>query len=579
MALAFSYYRFSSKKQEIGDSLRRQIEAGEAFAARNGLTLSKQSYRDLGVSAFDGKNLHSGALGAFINAVDEGKIPKGSYLIVESFDRVSRQNVMSAFDTFRDLLKRGIYVVTTMDGQVYSEDALNDNWTKLIQVLAYMARANDESKTKAQRVAAKWQKKREHGEILTSICPAWLRLNEQRTAWVEISDRVEVVQRIFDMAEQGIGTPTIMRRLQQNNIKTLASMNFGTKNIKCKARGCDHRFPVTYYEGIDEVNCPQCGAVNSAVTEWSPELITALLRNKSVIGYYTPKKAKNAEPVAGYYPAIIQERQFEVVQQLVSARAQTGGRNFAKMPNIFTGLLYCNCGSKMRFASKNKWQTYVRCRVAYGSTGKCNAPLHPYKAIEDFVLPFLENIMPGEKKYTPDPRPKWQAELADIKQKIVNINEALGVRVLKSLVLQLEQLEIQEEELKIKLESWLPPVDQSDVALGVNKMALEYIALRKQCESRRFTAAEQERFEEIRQGLQVRIRQMLSAIVLRSDTFASKFYEYREVVLYGPYIDDFLRMGYVEGLNVTDDGGLVLEYQLPEFGINGTRRRVKVEAV
>ena len=49
MALAYSYIRFSSAKQELGDSLRRQLKLAEAFAERNQLTLDTHSFQDLGV--------------------------------------------------------------------------------------------------------------------------------------------------------------------------------------------------------------------------------------------------------------------------------------------------------------------------------------------------------------------------------------------------------------------------------------------------------------------------------------------------------------------------------------------------
>lgn len=44
---AFSYVRFSSKKQALGDSLRRQVENSRQYAEQQGLALD-ESFRDPG---------------------------------------------------------------------------------------------------------------------------------------------------------------------------------------------------------------------------------------------------------------------------------------------------------------------------------------------------------------------------------------------------------------------------------------------------------------------------------------------------------------------------------------------------
>ena len=101
---AYSYVRFSSAKQADGDSLRRQTAMARDYAERHGLELADLTLRDLGKSAFRGKNAVEGALGEFIRAVDSGKVEPGSYLLVESLDRLSRDRIMAALNQFADLL-------------------------------------------------------------------------------------------------------------------------------------------------------------------------------------------------------------------------------------------------------------------------------------------------------------------------------------------------------------------------------------------------------------------------------------------------------------------------------------------
>ncbi len=98
MPVAYSYIRFSTVEQIKGDSLRRQTTASAQYAAANGLELDTSlNAQDLGVSAFSGANFESGALGKFITAIDEGRVARGSYLLVESLDRLSRLPVPLRF--------------------------------------------------------------------------------------------------------------------------------------------------------------------------------------------------------------------------------------------------------------------------------------------------------------------------------------------------------------------------------------------------------------------------------------------------------------------------------------------------
>src|SRR4051812_32559267 len=99
MVLAFSYIRFSSERQKWGHSLKRQTEAAAAWCARNGVQLdTSRTWHDLGTSAFTGKhrdNPDRHALAAFLEMVEKDKTGslRGSYLIIESLDRLTREHV------------------------------------------------------------------------------------------------------------------------------------------------------------------------------------------------------------------------------------------------------------------------------------------------------------------------------------------------------------------------------------------------------------------------------------------------------------------------------------------------------
>src|SRR5579871_1970349 len=110
MPKAFSYLRFSSAEQMRGDSERRQLERSRDYAREHRLTLD-ESLRDPGVSAYRGRNRLEGSLAQFLRMVQAGKVPRGSYFIVESLDRVTREQIMVALGLFTQLINAGIRIV------------------------------------------------------------------------------------------------------------------------------------------------------------------------------------------------------------------------------------------------------------------------------------------------------------------------------------------------------------------------------------------------------------------------------------------------------------------------------------
>lgn len=149
----YSYVRFSSVKQRDGNSLERQQDTVLKTAARYNLELDTTAFHDLGMSAFKGKNAHEGKLSEFIKQIG-AKVPVGSWLVVENLDRISRDDAWSALDIFKNILSRGIAVVTGMDEKVYKFADVKNNPTDLIISLLMFTRAHDESLTKKNRVEA-----------------------------------------------------------------------------------------------------------------------------------------------------------------------------------------------------------------------------------------------------------------------------------------------------------------------------------------------------------------------------------------------------------------------------------------
>jgi hypothetical protein len=65
----------------------------QEYATRHDLDLDTDlRFEDLGVSAFRGANAEAGRLADVLEAVRVGQVPRGSLLLVEALDRISRLN-------------------------------------------------------------------------------------------------------------------------------------------------------------------------------------------------------------------------------------------------------------------------------------------------------------------------------------------------------------------------------------------------------------------------------------------------------------------------------------------------------
>jgi DNA invertase Pin-like site-specific DNA recombinase len=117
---------------------------------------------DRGLSAYKGMHRTKGTFGEFLRKVKAGEIARGSMLIVENLDRLSREQVLDALDQFTGLIRSGIKIVTFRGGKEteYDEESINREPWKLQRTLLAMELAHEESEKKAIRLRAAWEAKR-----------------------------------------------------------------------------------------------------------------------------------------------------------------------------------------------------------------------------------------------------------------------------------------------------------------------------------------------------------------------------------------------------------------------------------
>ncbi len=168
--LNISYIRFSRGEQAKGNSLKRQIRIGEELANEHGLKIST-NLRDLGVSAFRGRHAREGKFADFLQLIREGEIPAGSALIVESLDRLSRQNLLDAQDQWNAIVRAGVRIITK-EFVFQKSDKPEVMLQNMMLALMIMARAFDESKRKSDRSSDNWRQKQQSGKIVTAMLPS-----------------------------------------------------------------------------------------------------------------------------------------------------------------------------------------------------------------------------------------------------------------------------------------------------------------------------------------------------------------------------------------------------------------------
>src|SRR5436190_1301403 len=122
MKTAYSYVRLSSKGQIEGTGAQRQMSKPSAICKDHGWILSPKSFKDLGVSAHKGDNRLKGDLSTFIQLAKEKKLGKEPVLLLEAFDRYSRQDIDESEPALLELLKMGVDVHIAFSNKTFTAD-------------------------------------------------------------------------------------------------------------------------------------------------------------------------------------------------------------------------------------------------------------------------------------------------------------------------------------------------------------------------------------------------------------------------------------------------------------------------
>lgn len=365
--IAYSYVRFSTPDQIKGDSLRRQTEWSVEWCEKNEYILNDLTLHDLGVSAYKGKNAETGALGTFIDAIESGQVSKGSILLVESLDRLSRNEIMEALELFLSILRRGVKIVTRQPPMEFSRSSINDVGNIIVAIVT-MSRAHEESEIKSYRLKESWESKRKNigKKKLTNRCPAWLKISEDRTEFIVDKEKAATVKKIFRLSAEGYGINTITKKLNSESVPTIARSK-----------------------------------------KWNSSYITKILSNRAVLGEFTPRHGRggtkmSARPAAGetitdYYPQIVSEAQFYKAQkEKQNRKIQKGPVGKIGVTNLFTGLVRdARDNSTMNLVNKGNGDKLVSSAARRGEPG-AEYLSFPYDVFEESILSYLQEVSPSD---------------------------------------------------------------------------------------------------------------------------------------------------------------------------------------
>lgn len=427
MQTAYSYWRFSHKRQGKGASIPRQAESFRRHCEAKGYAPDESLRPDKGISAFRGKNATKGALGEFLKLAEAGKLPPGCVLVVESLDRLSRQQVITALHLFLQILDAGVQIDTIGDGYSYTTESVNSNPFDLMYSIMIMSRAHEESAIKSERVKDKMERKRQavrsEGKILTKKCPAWIEWNEDRNRFQLKKQEAATIRRIVKMATEGCGAPTICKTFNR--------------------------------EGV-----PRIGRAK----RWEYSNIRYYVNTRTLIGEYQPckmidgKPVPEGEPIQGYYPKVITENQWYKLQAaLDTRRSGARGRQGDEGPTNLFGPVLTSGQDGSTFYLSQKRKENLNLLSGDKIKGLSETISFPYRPFEYHFLHWVKEVQLEQIKAEETGEVEViRGQLVELQKKISQVEEQLEAAdagaAMGRLMKLLSTFESQEEQLKGELE-------------------------------------------------------------------------------------------------------------------------------
>lgn len=304
--LLYSYIRFSTIEQAKGQSLNRQLSFAKEVAKEKGLELDDSlSMRDMGLSAFHKTNITRGALGIFLAAVEQGKVPAGSILVLESLDRISRAAPLESQGIIAQIINADITVITAADRKEYNKETIKKNPMDLVYIILVLIRANEESETKSLRVRSAltkqcddWLAGKRGFRVKCGMSPRWVVWNDDKKLFEFEPHNKAIMLRKIELFKKGLGGIKIAE---------LINGEFGAGTV--------HHTGANVYKEV---------------------------KRRSLIGELNVKVGDVDYVLEDYYPPLMDKAEFDFLVADSSKRGATKHRQ--KFVGILSGIGVFKCG-------------------------------------------------------------------------------------------------------------------------------------------------------------------------------------------------------------------------------------------
>ena len=434
LSVAYAYSRFSTVQQAAGNSKQRQ----QAFAANwpDARNYEIKYLHDAGVSAYTGKNRTIGQFGVYLAMLRSGRLGPKPVLLVENLDRISREELETAQSLFLEIIGLGATIITLHNGKRYAKGmALVDIITALVE----MDVAHQHSSKLSMRVRKAIAARKSLGGIIhnRASAPSWLALDPKRTAFSPITERVDVVKLIFELAVKGMGPVAIARYLNNKNE------------------------PVWSFR-------------RSSHSAWRAQAVDNILHGRAVLGEF--------EGRAGYFgPGVISLDTWNAVNCKTRHKPQGRGNGVIRESNLLCGLLVSGVdGSSMimrQSGVKNKitgiygWNVYL---VSNQTIAGRSSHRVRYDLVESRVLWLVRHLDPVMITRA------RQGAQCDNRNMVAEAQQQVGaitkiIEKVKNLLLYtdkkpetlVQQLLVLEEELKIATENLAAAKIEASIVVSV----------------------------------------------------------------------------------------------------------------
>ncbi len=428
--VAYSYVRISSAVQAHGDGIRRQTAETERICREKGWTLSNRKFRDIGISAFDSSNLSENrGLGRLIKLIEIGEIERGSIIVIEALDRLTRATPLDALSLLTRIVSMGVEIFTTVDNQHFSKERLNQDPACLFITLGQLIRGRDESEKKSNRSRAWIKQQKQKNECFTGRNPFWIagRPHQGETYTINES-RAKIVREAYRLAKLGYGANKIAQTFNQHG------SGFHRDDGKI----------------------------------WAQSSIQRFLADEAVFGVLMTKED---EWIENYYPPIITEDEFREVRMIVEMRTRKQNRNpKLTTSNLFTSIVSCRCGAGLFFAGaidENGYDARMLKCMNTRDHGGCESIVVPYGDFENEILYLLYVHLNQRfgKKSNPGKLLSLNAKIDAIDAKIKNFTDAIENADSPTVInMMVKKIEAQERDKK-QIQEQIMDLKGSEVAL------------------------------------------------------------------------------------------------------------------